>query len=469
MSAFFVVTGCDTPLPDSGQTDIEVPSDPDNPQQPDTPENPSDPDTPDDPENPDTPETPEEPEVVITPENWLQEYKGEYPPAEDFLGPQESPQMPCFAVNGVEAIRVGNNLVVALPLETDLSKVTVTFKCNVASVKCDDKPQKSGETRSFEFDKTVPYVLESADGRRTNYKVKVYNFNFPTFVLDSETILSTETWTENCTLFIQDTFAKVTQMGLKVKGHGNSTWGWPKKPFNFALYDKQPVLDMNKHKRWVMLANWKDRTQIRNAVGLEIARKTDLAWTPEGRFVEFFRAGSYRGLYFVTEQIRVDSRRVNIDDKDGFLLEADLANENEEWKFETETAQIPFCVKSPKDEDMNETKLAEVQAYLNNLESLLYAKNFPGDGSYRDLMDLHSFADWFIAVELTQLWEPNKPGSCWMYLDKGGKLTAGPVWDFDWSTFNPVEQQTFVNRGALWYSRLTRDPVFNDIVTEEWL
>ena len=70
-------------------------------------------------------------------------------------------------------------------------------------------------------------------------------------------------------------------MNLTIRGRGNESWRHPKKPYAIKFNEKQSILGMPKAKKWVMLANYRDRTLIRNAVALELARKTSLTWTPQ--------------------------------------------------------------------------------------------------------------------------------------------------------------------------------------------
>ena len=83
-----------------------------------------------------------------------------------------------------------------------------------------------------------------------------------------------------------------------------------------------------------------------------------------------------------------------------------------------------------------------------------------------DYIDVDSFADWWIVMELTGIWEPNHPKSTYMYKDKGGKLMMGPVWDFDWETYMPMNW--FRSSDALYYGRLLQDQRFRDKVKERW-
>ena len=65
-----------------------------------------------------------------------------------------------------------------------------------------------------------------------------------------------------------------------IKGRGNSTWIFPKKPYTFKFESKQSVLGMPASKKWILLTNHRDRTLIRNAVSLELARLFDFEWVP---------------------------------------------------------------------------------------------------------------------------------------------------------------------------------------------
>ena len=125
---------------------------------------------------------------------------------------------------------------------------------------------------------------------------------------------------------------------LSVKGRGNSTWNYPKKPYALKLDKKSEMLGMKKHKRWCLLANWMDRTLMRNAVAFEISRHTGLDWTPDGRFVEVILNGEHLGNYYLCEQIKVDKNRVDVAEPDpadvsgGYIFELD-SNYDEVNKF----------------------------------------------------------------------------------------------------------------------------------------
>lgn len=226
---------------------------------------------------------------------------------------------------------------------------------------------------------------------------------------------------------------------------GNVTQQMPKKPFAVKLDKKHGALDMPPHKRWVLLANWKDRTLMRNEVTFGIAdvfKQTfpndGMAWNPSGQHVELVYNGVYVGNYYLCEHVKVDENRLNINepyDKDdaysgnpadyGYLLEADDGYD-ETWQFTT-ACYIPFLFK----DDANDAMLDYAATFVRGVEDNLYA------GNYTDAfakMDLTSFVDYWLVQELVMNSETAHPKSCYNYINNG-IMYAGPLWDFDWNTF----------------------------------
>ena len=90
--------------------------------------------------------------------------------------------------------------------------------------------------------------------------------------------------------------------------------------------------------------------------------------------------------------------------------------------------------------------------------------------------------------EIAQNAEPNGPRSCYMYCDEGGRLTAGPVWDFDLAFITVgvdaggdlrparlnrkdvrlLTTDSLYNCNALWYDCLLSDLEFVAIVKRRW-
>ena len=245
---------------------------------------------------------------------------------------------------------------------------------------------------------------------------------------------------------------------------GNVSRQMPKKPFAVKLDKKSGVLGMPAHKRWVLLANWSDRTLMRNAIAYDIADifsntfagetyadgrpAAGMAWNPSGEFVELVYNGVYVGNYYLCEQIKIDGNRLDIaeplDAEDnpyagdpaafGYLLESDDAYD-ETTKFLTRS-YLPFLFKD--DADAGGEMLAYAKGIVNGIDDNLYAGNW--SAAY-EAMDLASFVDFLLIQEVMMNGELANPKSCYSYIpntEKNGvhdeRLYAGPIWDFDWQT-----------------------------------
>lgn len=296
----------------------------------------------------------------------------------------------------------------------------------------------------------------------------------------------TEPWQEETTIQIvnPDGTIDYEESQLSIRQRGNLTATLPKKPYNLKLSKSSQILGMNKHKRWCLLANWIDRTLLRNDVAFQIARQTQLDWTPTGKFVEVILNGEHIGNYYFCEQVKVNKNRVNINEmkaddiegealEGGYLLEVDVSYD-EKNKFYSTTRQLPYMIQSPEEDILQPAQLSYITNYINTLESRLYASDWLEDRSYTDMIDIGSFIDFWFVQELTMNSECRHPKSTYMYKDRGGKLKAGPVWDFDYETFDPDKTNKFTttnydkSKKHIYYERLFEDPVFVAEVKRRW-
>ncbi len=240
---------------------------------------------------------------------------------------------------------------------------------------------------------------------------------------------------------------------------GNVTQQMPKKAFAVKLDKKNGVLGMPKHKRWVLLANWKDRTLMRNEVAFGMAKvfsdtfSDGIAWNPSGQHVELVYNGVHVGNYYLCEQIKIDGNRLDINDpydaKDGavgdpasygYLLENDdeVEDDNSGNLMSTGSGDcwfytknyIPFIFKDDLDNDGNSSSKIRtyVQNFVRGVEDELYAGTLD-----ESKLDVASFVDFLLLQELMLNSEMKHPKSCYMYINNG-KIYGGPIWDFDWNT-----------------------------------
>lgn len=326
--------------------------------------------------------------------------------------------------------------------------------------------QKSGESEQ-DFSKPVTYNVSNGTESR-NYTVNVTNTGLPVVVLTqseegnvnwNEAGLKVRSkdseWVETDMIAIYNADGTVNvesrECGFRLRG--NTSQEFPKLPFAVKLKKKCEVLSMPEHKRWVLLANWMDRTMLRNAVAFDIAHRAanavadGLGWNPRGTSVELVINGRHVGNYYLCEQIKIDGDRVDIkdcyedviSDEDnlnpnpttadcGYLLEFDDAMD-EANNFRTARG-LPCMFKD--EVPANSIYYNYVKDKVERIEANLESGNY--EAVCNDL-DINSVIDYFFVQELAFNDEYKHPKSVYMYIDGGAKLTAGPVWDFDWQTF----------------------------------
>ena len=323
-------------------------------------------------------------------------------------------------------------------------------------------------------------------------------------------------WVEDdkMTVYNADGSVDMATTNCGVRLRGNSTQKLPKKPFAVKLTAKRPILGMPTHKRWCLLANWLDRSMIRNLVGFAAAKATTAAWkaesidegmvwNPSGKSVELVIDGRHVGNYLLCEQIKIGSKRLNINDcyedlvadglsssfKDcGYLVEFDVM-QDENYKGVTSrgiTWQLKDDVLPPDYVSQIETKIQDIEDAIKKGDFIAYSQ----------LIDIPSFIDQWFVVELAMNREYTEPRSLYSYYNGGNdKLHAGPVWDFDRGTFqNPTEAQkmgssrvksydAFLSSSSkitksggykenqqpcLWYPLLMNDSEFVRMVKSRW-
>ena len=283
-------------------------------------------------------------------------------------------------------------------------------------------------------------------------------------------------WTELCSIQIKAVVNGEDRLvyeddSLRIRGRGNTTWfHYPKKPYRFNLDHKANFIGSGQTKKWVLLANWMDRTLLRNDVAFEAARHTAIEWTPAGRFVDFYLDGVHLGNYWMGEKINVEQGNFLAD----YLFLFDSSDET--WDFSSskgvwkngKDGGIPVQVKYPDLDDV-ENPTAVIQAAqqaLKTIEDGLWTDN------WSKYINVDSFVDWLLVYELSMNGEAFHPKSCYFYI-RDGILYAGPVWDFDWGTFcsNSYYNKNMtglINFKALYFGRLTTLKEFRKRIKERW-
>jgi hypothetical protein len=281
---------------------------------------------------------------------------------------------------------------------------------------------------------------------------------------------------------------------LRVRGNFTAT-ALQKLPYRIKLDHSAGLVGLPTSKDWVLLANFYDRSLLRTTLGMEASRRVGLPWSPRFVDVEVYLNGELKGLYQLGEGIEVDDDRVDIElaDEDepapdgGYLLEADGYDDSDP-RFETSRG-LQVYVKDP--DDAEDEFVDSVAEYVEAFEDVLYSPDFahPVDG-YAPLIDVDSFVDWYLVMELVKNVDAGMNNSVHLQRDVGGLLAMGPVWDFDISGGNRMRWDGTSPEGwyvrhnwygedawvpsqldgpdGHWWFRLFQDPAFEARVAERW-
>ncbi len=292
-------------------------------------------------------------------------------------------------------------------------------------------------------------------------------------------------------------------IGIKLRG--NSSLSFNQKKYTIELRDESgkdvatSLLGMPAHSDWVLLAPYNDVSAVRDPLAFQLWR--DMGhWASRTRMVELTLNSDYRGIYILSEAIKRDSMRVDIaklkkgdisgrDVTGGYILRIDTYGE-EDATFPSKvpgigegimTSQITWSCIYPKKKKLQPEQLAYIEEFVDSMELAIQSDDFadPQRG-YAHFIDVPSFVDYFIHTELSLNADGYKR-SAYFYKEKlhadgtGGKLVAGPVWDYNlaygncnFCNANNPEAWCFEGGNtqptpAFW-QRLLQDPAFRKAV-----
>jgi hypothetical protein len=352
-----------------------------------------------------------------------------------------------------------------------------SFTSNSQSVEIDGVVQTTGVTK-VDFSKKPVVILKYQGLPDKKYTIKInWGNSVPHIYIDTENhspVDSKENYL-NAYISINGNQTYDDYKGnAKIRGRGNSTWTYPKKPYRIKLDTKASLFGLSAERDWVLLANYLDGTHLLNAVAMKMGHLLNMPYTNNIIPVEVTLNGEYQGCYMFTEQIEVESNRVNVG-KDGLLLELDTQYEDP-WQFLSAAYSLPVLVKNP--EVKNETELEAIKTDFEQMESLISSDEFPHT-NYWKVIDDEALADYMMVQILTGNEEINHPKSTYMHKTAKGKYKMGPIWDFDWGFGFDGSDKHFVRydeplfwsskiEGTNFFSKLMSDPYMKALLRERW-
>ncbi|MCH2065499.1 MAG: CotH kinase family protein [Roseibacillus sp.] len=285
--------------------------------------------------------------------------------------------------------------------------------------------------------------------------------------------------------------------GMRVRGQTSS--GFAKKQYSFETWTSEgndknvSIFGFPEESDWVIHAPYSDKSLMRNKIVYETSLEMGY---PASRtlFCELYfntnggdvSTADYRGVYVFMEKIKRSDGRVNIKklencDNDnpkvngGYIFKKDKG-QSVDVTFNTKREGHNLAFVEP-DQPTGDQR-AWLDSHVDRFEDTLWGSRFdhPTRG-YRSFIDVQSFIDTHIWVEVYKNIDGYRLSS-YFYKDRGRKIVASPVWDYNLSLGNADYlggeypngwYYTQLNSSAYpWYNRLFLDPEFNLQYWDRW-
>lgn len=305
----------------------------------------------------------------------------------------------------------------------------------------------------------------------------VVGTNVPTLRIDTEgglPVTSKENYLDaTISLTAYGAYDDFPEQSVGIRGRGNSTWQYPKKPYRLKFSKKQSLCGMAKAKSYVLLANQLDWTLLRNSTSMEVGRILGMDYVNTMVPVNLVFNGEYAGAYVLTEKVGINSGSVDIDEEEGILFEMDTAFD-EPYEFHSGRFGLPVMVKDPDFEELagDNPELGapdgQLERWKKDFERMEKAIGGASDDDITDLLDYESLAKYLMTFNVTGNHEVQWPKSVYLYKKSAGdKYHFGPLWDFDWAFNFPMNDAVYqTERPLLQDSQLAGDRFFRALVSD---
>ena len=270
--------------------------------------------------------------------------------------------------------------------------------------------------------------------------------NLPTLNIqttNNEEINSRENYVAARITIVSNQGTKFFTDSISIRGRGNASWNFPKKPYKFKLNTKSTLLDMPASaKDWTLINTYGDKTLMRNLVAYHFSEALQMPYTVQSRLVDVVLNGEYVGTYQLTDQKEVGKNRVEVEKmaatdvqlpelSGGYFVEWDAYAYDEDLYFITNRNGIPVTVKSPKADAIVPEQYAYLTNAMNQLVDVAYSASYQNAlTGHRAHLESETFLKYQLVNELAgntdTYWSMN------LYKRRNDPLFyTGPVWDVD--------------------------------------
>lgn len=290
---------------------------------------------------------------------------------------------------------------------------------------------------------------------------------------------------------------------IDIELRGSASLAYPKKQYRFETQDWQrnnlnvSLMGLPEENDWILYGPYDDQSLIRNVLAYRLSNDIG-RYASRTRFCELVLNNDYRGVYVLLEKIKRDKNRVNISKLDSLDQTGDAVTGGYIFKFDKDKGEnvggwwsnrgLFYQYHYPAADKIIREQQNYLRDFMNQFEyAMMRAEIADVDVGYPRFIDVASFVDHFILCEYCKNIDAYRISN-YLYKDrdsKGGKLTEGPIWDFNlafgktWfieDAFRVDEWEIDHNRYKpndwpkvpFWWERLGHDREFAQRVRERW-
>lgn len=238
------------------------------------------------------------------------------------------------------------------------------------------------------------------------------------------------------------------KIGIELRG--SSSQALDKKPYGFTTRlddnisnNNVSLLGMPSENDWVLNSLAFDPSMMRDFLSYTLASNMG-NYAQRLQYVEVIVNDDYKGVYILTEKIKIDGDRVDLvkltntdnaqpEISGGYIVKSDKLTGGDvvAWSMPSYSGwNTNFLHDSPKTEDITFAQDNYIESVFNNLASKTNPANPSITNGYPTVIDIPSFIDYMLMVELASNVD-SYVFSTFFHKDRNGKLRAGPVWDFN--------------------------------------
>jgi len=254
---------------------------------------------------------------------------------------------------------------------------------------------------------------------------------------------------------------------LTVKGRGNSSFnGMPKYSVKLKFHDEQSLFNIPPNKEWALIANFSDKSLLKNIISYRLYEKLGAKWSPKFQPVELYLNQSYMGVYLLIETVKVGESRVHIPtNNSSFLVEFDKNYKPSD--FIIQVNNTPFRIHYPKDS----SNISHLENFLKQFYNFLESESINDFSSLSKYFNVNEYKAFFWTYEFGSTFDCFRTSTFFTWTI-GGSIAMGPVWDFDLAYGDPLHNASpegWRIKEIEWNQFLFKNADFRTAMRDYWI